>query len=130
VLDGVNLVVGRGQRAALIGLTGSGKTTFIGLIPRMYDVDTGRICIDGSDIRTKHACVAPPSDRHMVLQDTVLFHASVAQNIAYGRPGATRDEIVRAAQLANAVSSSRGCQKATTQSSGNGATRCRVAVAV
>jgi ATP-binding cassette, subfamily B, bacterial len=101
VLDGLNLVVERGQRAALVGLTGSGKTTLIGLIPRMYDVDAGRICIDGNDIRS-YTLASLRRQVGMVLQDTVLFHTSVAQNIAYGRPGATPEEIVEAAKLANA----------------------------
>ena len=101
VLDGVNLVVEPGQRAALVGLTGSGKSTLIGLLPRMYDVGSGRVCIDGTDIQA-YTLASLRSQIGMVLQDTMLFHTSVAQNIAYGRPGATHDEIVQAAKLANA----------------------------
>jgi subfamily B ATP-binding cassette protein MsbA len=101
VLDDVSFVVEPGQRAALVGLTGSGKSTLIGLIPRMYDVTGGGIAIDGRDIRT-YTLASVRRQVGMVLQDTMLFHASVAENIAYGRPGATRDEIVRAAKLANA----------------------------
>jgi subfamily B ATP-binding cassette protein MsbA len=101
VLDGVDLVVEPGQRAAVVGLTGSGKTTLLGLIPRMYDVTDGRITIDGRDIRS-YTMASLRCQIGMVLQETVLFHTSVATNIAYGRPGATRDEIVRAAKLANA----------------------------
>jgi ATP-binding cassette, subfamily B, bacterial len=101
VLKDVSLVVERGQRAALVGLTGTGKSTLIGLIPRLYDLGGGSISIDGQDVR--HYTLA--SLRHQVsfvLQEPVLFRASVAQNIAYGKPGATREEIVQAARLANA----------------------------
>jgi subfamily B ATP-binding cassette protein MsbA len=67
----------------------------------MYDVTGGRIAVDGRDIRT-YTLASLRRQVGMVLQETVLFHASVAQNIAYGRPGATRDDIIRAAKLANA----------------------------
>jgi subfamily B ATP-binding cassette protein MsbA len=101
VLRDVNLVVEPGQRVALVGLTGCGKSTLIGLIPRMYDTAGGTISIDGHDVRS----VTLDTLRRQVsfvLQEAVLFHATVAQNIAYGKPGATRDEIVQAATLANA----------------------------
>jgi len=84
-----------------VGPTGSGKSTLIGLIPRMYDASGGQIAIDGRDIRS-YTLASLRSQVSFVLQDAVLFHATVAQNIAYGKPGATRDEIVRAAMLANA----------------------------
>jgi subfamily B ATP-binding cassette protein MsbA len=101
VLNDVSLMVEPGQRAALVGLTGCGKSTMIGLIPRLYDIAGGSISIDGQDVRnfTLESLRAQVS---FVLQEAVLFHATVAQNIAYGRPGATRDEIIRAATLANA----------------------------
>jgi len=101
VLKDVTLRVKPGQRAALVGLTGTGKSTLIGLIPRLYDTTGGCITIDGQDIRT----YTLKSLRHQVsfvLQEPVLFRASIAQNIAYGKPGATREEIVRAATLAHA----------------------------
>jgi ATP-binding cassette, subfamily B, bacterial len=101
VLNDVNLVVEAGQRAALVGVTGSGKSTLIGLIPRLYDVLSGCIAIDGLDIR-QFTLDSLRRQISFVLQEAVLFHASVAQNIAYGRPDATRGEIVRAATLANA----------------------------
>jgi subfamily B ATP-binding cassette protein MsbA len=101
VLRDINLVVQAGQRAALVGLTGSGKSTLIGLIPRMYDTLQGRISIDGRDIRDYTLASLRPQVS-FVLQDAVLFRASVAQNIAYGKPGATPQEIRRAAKLANA----------------------------
>ena len=101
VLRDVNLVVEPGQRAALVGLTGSGKSTLIGLIPRMYDVSGGAISIDGRDVRG-YTLESLRRQVSFVLQEAVLFHATVAQNIAYGKPDATPEEIVRAATLANA----------------------------
>jgi subfamily B ATP-binding cassette protein MsbA len=101
VLDGLDLVVEPGQRAALVGVTGSGKSTLIGLIARMYEVNGGRVLVDGSDVRS-YTLDSLRRQVSFVLQEAVLFHATVAQNIAYGRPGATRDEIVRAARLAHA----------------------------
>jgi subfamily B ATP-binding cassette protein MsbA len=101
VLEDVSLTVEAGQRAALVGLTGSGKSTMIGLIPRMYDPVAGQVTIDGRDVRD-YTLESLRPQVSFVLQDAVLFHTTVAQNIAYGRPGATRDEIVRAARLANA----------------------------
>ena len=101
VLRDVNLVVEPGQRAALVGLTGCGKSTLIGLIPRMYDIVGGTISIDGLDVR-RFTLESLRRQVSFVLQEAVLFHATVAQNIAYGKPDATRDEIIRAATLANA----------------------------
>jgi ATP-binding cassette, subfamily B, bacterial len=101
VLRDVSLLVQPGQRAALVGLTGCGKSTLIGLIPRMYDTLDGSISIDGQDVRS-FTLQSLRRQVSFVLQDAVLFHATVAQNIAYGKPDATHDEIVRAATLANA----------------------------
>ena len=101
VLRDVSLLVEAGQRAAIVGLTGSGKSTLIGLIPRLYDVTGGRVLVDGRDVRD-YTLQSLRQQVSFVLQDTVLFRASIAQNIAYGKPGATRDEIVSAARLANA----------------------------
>jgi ATP-binding cassette subfamily B protein len=101
VLTDVSLVVEPGQRAALVGLTGSGKSTLIGLIPRMYDTQGGSITIDGYDVRS-FTLESLRRQVSFVLQEAVLFHATVAANIAYGKPGATREEILRAAMLANA----------------------------
>jgi ATP-binding cassette, subfamily B, bacterial len=101
VLNDINLVVEPGQRVALVGLTGSGKSTLIGLIARMYDPLQGRIAIDGRDIRD-YTVASLRRQVSFVLQESVLFRATIAQNIAYGKPGATREEIVRAARLANA----------------------------
>jgi subfamily B ATP-binding cassette protein MsbA len=101
VLKDVSLVVEPGQRVALVGLTGSGKSTLIGLIARMYDPLGGEIAIDGANIR-QYTLDSLRRQVSFVLQDTVLFRGSVAHNIAYGKPTATRDEIVLAARLANA----------------------------
>jgi ATP-binding cassette, subfamily B, bacterial len=101
VLEDVNFRVEPGQRAALVGLTGSGKSTLIGLIPRLYDTLDGRISIDDREVRS-YTLDSLRRQVSFVLQEPVLFRASVAQNIAYGRPEATRDEIIRAAKLANA----------------------------
>ncbi len=100
VLKDVDLVVEPGQRVALVGPTGSGKSTLIGLIPRLYDVLDGAVRIDDVDVR-RYTLQSLREQVSIVPQDTVLFRASIAENIAYGRPGATREEIVRAAALAN-----------------------------
>jgi ABC-type multidrug transport system fused ATPase/permease subunit len=101
VLRDVSFVIRKGQMVGIVGPTGSGKSTVVSLIPRFYDSTAGRVMIDGTDIRN---FTLAGLRRHIgfVLQDTVLFRGTIAENIAYGRPGATRDEIVRAAVLANA----------------------------
>jgi subfamily B ATP-binding cassette protein MsbA len=86
---------------AFVGMSGAGKTTLMELLPRFHDVSTGRITLDGHDLRT----VTVGSLRALigiVTQDTFLFHDSIEYNIAYGKPGATRAEIERAARLAQA----------------------------
>ena len=101
VLNGVSLQIKAGQVSALVGPTGAGKTSIISLIPRFYDPSSGVIKIDGTDIKR----FQQKSLRHQmsfVLQETVLFHAPVWQNIAYGKPSCTRQEIIHAAALANA----------------------------
>jgi subfamily B ATP-binding cassette protein MsbA len=101
VLNRVSLTVEPGQVAALVGPTGGGKTTIINLIPRFYDPDAGVVKIDGTDVRL----LQQKSLRRQigfVLQETLLFHGPVWCNIAYGKPEANRDEILRAAELANA----------------------------
>jgi len=100
VLEDIDLVVEAGQHVALVGHTGAGKSTLIGLIPRLYDIARGEITIDGQDIR-RFTLASLRSQISFVLQDALLFRATVAQNIAYGRPGATHREILRAARLAN-----------------------------
>ena len=90
-----------GQRVGLVGPSGSGKTSFVKLVQRLYDVDSGRVTIDGQDV----AAVTQASLRRVVAivpQEPVLFHRSLAENIGYGRPGASLAEIEAAARLANA----------------------------
>jgi len=101
VLDHVSLAVEPGQRAAIVGVTGSGKSTLISLIPRLYDPVAGSVRIDGRDIR-RYTLRSLAEQVSFVLQEPLLFRTTVAQNIAYGRIGATPDEIVLAAKLANA----------------------------
>ncbi len=99
VLSDVNFTIQPGQRAAIVGPSGSGKSTLIGLIPRLYDVAGGSILLDGRDCR-EYTLASLRAQVSFVLQDTVLFRTTVAQNIAYGRPGASTSDIVRAARLA------------------------------
>ena len=101
VTKDVSLKIEAGQIAAFVGPTGSGKTTITNLIPRFYDVLSGRILLDGINVRS-FSLESLRNNISFVLQETILFHAPVWQNIAYGKLEATRDEIVRAAQLANA----------------------------
>ena len=90
-----------GERVGLVGHSGSGKTTFVKLIQRLYDVNEGRILIDGQDIaQAKQASLR--SQIAIVQQEPILFHRSLAENIAYGRPGASQAEIEHAAKLASA----------------------------
>ena len=101
VLHNVSLDIRPGERLALVGPSGGGKTTLCNLIPRFYEVTSGRILIDGQDIR--HVTLKSlRQDIGMVQEDVYLFSGTVAQNIAYGKPGATREEIVEAARLAGA----------------------------
>jgi subfamily B ATP-binding cassette protein MsbA len=101
ILQDVSFAVEPGQVAAFVGPTGAGKTTIINLIARFYDPLSGRIKIDGTDIR-EFKLRSLRSQISFVLQDTLLFRAPVWQNIAYGRPESNRTEIMRAAELANA----------------------------
>ena len=101
VLRGVSFEVAAGQMIGVVGPTGSGKSTIVSLIPRFYDPNSGRVTIDGHDLRDIKIRDLR-SQIAYVLQETVLFRGSVADNIAYGKGTATRDEIVAAAKLANA----------------------------
>src|SRR5436190_21744844 len=101
VLEDLNLDIQPGQMVALVGPTGAGKTTIVSLLPRFYEANGGVIRIDGIDIR-KFKQKSLREQISFVLQETLLFHASVAQNIAYGKPQASHAGIVRAARLANA----------------------------
>lgn len=97
----VSLYIPAGTIAAIVGPTGAGKTTLINLIARFYDPQAGRVTIDGIDVRDFRQ-QSLREQISFVLQDTLLFRGSIAQNIAYGKPKAVRGEIVRAAELANA----------------------------
>ena len=101
VFDKLNFNVEPGQFVALVGPTGSGKSTLIGMVARFYDPISGAIKIDSRDIRN-YTLNSLRQQISFVLQETLLFHAPVWQNIAYGKPGATREEIINAARLANA----------------------------
>ncbi|MGA2739680.1 MAG: ABC transporter ATP-binding protein [Bryobacteraceae bacterium] len=101
VLRGVTLRIEAGQTAALVGPTGAGKTTIVSLIPRFYDPASGVVRIDGQDVR-RFTQKSLRQQMSFVLQETLLFHGSIWNNIAYGKPEASRAEIYRAAELANA----------------------------
>ena len=99
ILQDFSMTAEPGSLTAIVGPTGAGKTTIINLLMRFYDVDNGAVCVDGRDIRT----LTRDSLRRaytMVLQDTWLFHGTVFDNIAYGKPDATMEEVVRAAKAA------------------------------
>jgi ATP-binding cassette subfamily B protein len=101
VLKDVSAIIRPGQVAALVGPTGAGKSTIISLIARFYDPDSGVVKIDGTDIR-RFRQKSLRGQISFVLQDTLLFHTPVWQNIAYGKPEASPRELLRAAELANA----------------------------
>ena len=101
VVDGFSLVIRPGEKIGLVGRSGAGKSTIVNLLLRLYDVESGRILIDGQDI----AGVTQESLRRqvgMVTQDTSLLHRSVRDNIVYGRPDASDAEMLRAAERAEA----------------------------
>ena len=102
VLEGIDLELEPGTTVALIGHTGSGKTTLASLVPRFYDVDAGRITIDGVDVRDAKLASLRRSIG-AVAQDPFLFSASVRENIAFGRPDATDEQVEHAARLAQAA---------------------------
>ena len=101
IFQDLNLRIEPGQVAALVGPTGAGKSSIIGLIPRFYDPQAGAVKLDGLNVR-RLQLKSLREQVSFVLQETVLFHAPVWQNIAYGKPGASREEILKAAELANA----------------------------
>jgi ABC-type multidrug transport system fused ATPase/permease subunit len=101
VLCDISFTIGRGQTVGIVGPTGSGKSTLVSLIPRFRNVDSGRIKIDGVDI-SDYALHGLRTQIGFVLQSTVLLRGTIRDNIAFGRPDATADEIVAAAKMANA----------------------------
>ncbi|CAM2851479.1 ABC transporter ATP-binding protein [Hathewaya histolytica] len=101
LIDNMNIDVKKGQTIAIVGPTGAGKTTIINLLMRFYEIDSGRITVDGIDIRD----IKRGDLRNMfgmVLQDTWLFSGTIRENIAYGREGATEEDVINAAKLAHA----------------------------
>ena len=101
VLKNINITINKGETVALVGPSGSGKTTFCNLIPRFYEVNEGSITIDGKDIRSL-TLSSLRRNIGVVQQDVYLFTGTIRDNIIYGKPDATREEIIRAAKLANA----------------------------
>ena len=101
VLDGIDLDIPAGRSVAIIGPTGSGKTTLTQLIPRYYDATAGSVLVDGADVRGVRLD-ALRAEVGVVSQDPFLFSTSVRENIAYGRPEATDEEVRRAARMAQA----------------------------
>jgi ATP-binding cassette, subfamily B, bacterial len=101
VLDGLDLVIPGGQAIALVGATASGKSTVARLIPRFYDIDGGRICVDGADVREARLSEVRRAVG-LVFEDTFLFSDSVRANIAFADPEAGMDAVLRAARLAGA----------------------------
>jgi ATP-binding cassette, subfamily B, bacterial len=99
--EGLSVEIGAGERIGLVGRSGSGKTTFVKLVQRLYDVTSGRILIDGQNV-AKATQQSLRSQIAIVQQEAILFHRSLAENIAYSRPGAGMAAIEQAARLANA----------------------------
>ena len=101
VLRGVELIAEPGQTVALLGSTGAGKSTIVGLIPRFYDATEGRVTVDGADVR-EVTLASLRAQVGVVAQEAVLFSGTVRENIAYGRPDAREEEVVAAARAAQA----------------------------
>jgi ATP-binding cassette subfamily B protein len=102
-LSGIDLEVAAGQCVAIVGVTGSGKSTLLELIPRFHDPTSGRVLVDGVDVRELDLDFLR-RNIGLVFQESLLFKSSVAENIAFGHPGATREQIERAAKIAGAHS--------------------------
>jgi subfamily B ATP-binding cassette protein MsbA len=101
ILRDVSFRIEPGSMVGIVGTTGGGKSTVVGLIPRFYDPGSGRVSIDGVDAKD-YTKASLRGQIGFVLQETVLFRGTIRENIAYGRPGATEEEIIAAAKLANA----------------------------
>ena len=101
VLRGVDFEAAPGEVVAVVGPTGAGKSTLAGLLPRFFDPDRGGVLLDGRDLRELRL-ESVRASVSLVLQESFLFPFSIAENIAYGRPGASREEVEAAARAANA----------------------------
>jgi subfamily B ATP-binding cassette protein MsbA len=101
ILEDINLVIEKGKTIALVGSSGAGKSTLADLVPRFHDVSTGKLLIDGVDIRN-YSLKSVREQMSIVTQEPILFNDTIAANIALGKPDATQAEIVRAAEIANA----------------------------
>jgi ABC-type multidrug transport system fused ATPase/permease subunit len=99
VLQNINLKIEPGERVAISGPTGSGKTTLVSLIPRFYDPSSGRVMIDGKDVKA-YTLASLRGQISFVFQEPILFATTIAENIAYGKPGASLEEIIAAAEKA------------------------------
>ena len=101
LLKNMNIDVKRGHTIAIVGPTGAGKTTLVNLLMRFYEIDDGKITIDGVDIRDiKRGALRNLFG--MVLQDTWLFNGTIMENIAYGKEGATEEDVIKGAKAAHA----------------------------
>jgi ATP-binding cassette subfamily B protein len=101
VLSKINLAIAAGEKVAIVGATGAGKSTLVSLVPRLYDPSAGAVCIDGEDIRN-YSVQSLREQISLVLQDALLFSGTIRENIAFGRPGASEQEVIGAAVTANA----------------------------
>jgi ATP-binding cassette subfamily B protein len=101
VLCGINLRIAPGEKIAIVGTTGAGKSTLVSLVPRLYDPSGGAVWMDGEDIRN-YSVQSLREQISLVLQDSLLFSGTIRENIAFGRPDASAEEIVAAATTANA----------------------------
>jgi subfamily B ATP-binding cassette protein MsbA len=102
VLSRINLRIAPGEKVAIVGATGAGKSTLISLVPRLYDPSGGAVSIDGEDIR-QYSVQSLRSQISLVLQDSLLFSGTIRENIAFGRPDASDEDILAAAVVANAA---------------------------
>jgi len=101
ILDDINLTIEKGKTIALVGSSGAGKSTLADLVPRFHDVTGGEVLIDGVNIRD-YSLESVRSQMSIVTQEPILFNDTIAQNIALGQPGASREQIIEAARIANA----------------------------